>query len=92
MPLLLEARPKEVWRKIALRNEVYNTSFGACGLFVEFAEGDMEIVWIRLWHYLKNNLVMNIDDLAMDFGCRVGNLPSTYLGLPLGALFKSMIV
>ena len=36
--------------------------------------------------------VENIDDLALDFGCKVGSLPSTYLGLPLGALFKSMTV
>ena len=34
----------------------------------------------------------NIDDLALDFGCRVGSLPSTYLGLPLSAPFKSVTV
>ena len=36
--------------------------------------------------------VENIDDLALDFGCRVGSLPSTYLGLPLSALFKTVSV
>ena len=36
--------------------------------------------------------VEDIDDLAMEFSCRVGNLPSIYLGLPLGAPFKSVIV
>ncbi|KAL6327231.1 hypothetical protein AAG906_015270 [Vitis piasezkii] len=36
--------------------------------------------------------VENIDDLALKFGCRVGSLPSTYLGLPLGAPFKSISV
>ncbi|WJZ83279.1 hypothetical protein VitviT2T_002974 [Vitis vinifera] len=36
--------------------------------------------------------VMDIDDLALDFGCKVGSLPSTYLGLPLGAPFKSVAV
>ena len=36
--------------------------------------------------------VENIDDLALDFGCRVGSLPSTYLSLPLGAPFKSVSV
>ncbi|WJZ94813.1 hypothetical protein VitviT2T_013639 [Vitis vinifera] len=36
--------------------------------------------------------VVDIDDLALDFGCKVGSLPSTYLGLPLGALFKSVAV
>ena len=36
--------------------------------------------------------VENIDDLAMEFGFRVGSLPSTYLGLPLGAPFKSVTI
>ena len=36
--------------------------------------------------------VENIDDLASEFGCRVGSLPSTYLGLPLGAPFKTVSV
>ena len=36
--------------------------------------------------------VKNIDDLALDFGCRLGSLPSTYLGRPLGAPFKSVTV
>ena len=34
--------------------------------------------------------VENIYDLTLDFGCRVGSLPSTYLGFPLGAPFKSV--
>ncbi|KAL6336570.1 hypothetical protein AAG906_025124 [Vitis piasezkii] len=37
-------------------------------------------------------VVENIDDVALDFGCRVGSLPSTYLGLLLGAPFKSVTV
>ena len=28
------------------------------------------------------------DDLIVEIGCKVGSLPSTYLGLPLGASFK----
>ena len=32
----------------------------------------------------------NVEKLASKLGCKVGNLPSSYLGLPLGALFKSM--
>ena len=36
--------------------------------------------------------VENIDDVALDFGCRVGSLPSTYLGLLLGAPFKLVTV
>lgn len=33
--------------------------------------------------------VENIDDPSVKFGCEMGSLLSTYLGLPLGALFKS---
>ena len=36
--------------------------------------------------------VENMDDLGWDFGCRVGSLPSTYLGMPLGAPFKLVTV
>ena len=62
--------------------------------------------WLLMWfeavsglriNLEKNELipmdsVENIDNLAMEFGYRVGNLPSTYLGMPLGVPFKSMIV
>ncbi|RVW99876.1 LINE-1 reverse transcriptase-like [Vitis vinifera] len=34
--------------------------------------------------------VENVDELADEFGYRVGKLPSTYLGMPLGAPFKSV--
>ena len=34
----------------------------------------------------------NIEDLALELGCKVGGLPSCYLGLPLGAPFKSVAV
>ncbi|RVW69522.1 Aspartic proteinase-like protein 2 [Vitis vinifera] len=33
--------------------------------------------------------VENVGELADEFGYKVGNLPSTYLGMPLGAPFKS---
>ena len=62
--------------------------------------------WVLLWFEalsgLKINLekseiipvlrVENIDFLAKAFGFRVGSLPSSYLGLPLGAPFKSVAV
>ena len=32
--------------------------------------------------------VVNIEGLAMQLGCKVGALPSTYLGLSLGAFNK----
>ncbi|RVW66277.1 hypothetical protein CK203_065982 [Vitis vinifera] len=36
--------------------------------------------------------VNDIKDLALELGCKVGGLPSSYLGLPLGAPFKSEVV
>ena len=45
----------------------------------------------------KNELISvgrvpNIEDLTLELGCKVGGLPSRYLGLPLRASFKSMEV
>ena len=34
----------------------------------------------------------NVEGLDQEFGCRVGALPSSYLGLPLGAPFKSVSI
>ena len=57
--------------------------------------------WILMWFEamsgLKINLeksepigeVLNLEDLVRALGCKEGFLPSTYLGLPLGAPFKS---
>ncbi|RVW28234.1 hypothetical protein CK203_083667 [Vitis vinifera] len=60
------------------------------------------LMWFEVVSRLRINLekselipvgrVDNIDDLAWDFGCRVGSLPSSYLGMPLGASFKSVTV
>ena len=33
-----------------------------------------------------------MDDLAWEFGCRLCSLPTTYLGMPLGAPYKSVTV
>ncbi|KAL6347606.1 hypothetical protein AAG906_026134 [Vitis piasezkii] len=41
---------------------------------------------------LSMGRVENIEMLALELGCKVGALPSTYLGLPLGAPHKSMAV
>ena len=51
---------------------------------------------------LKNNLsksvlipagkVAELNNLAQFFGCSVDSLPPSYLGLPLGASFKSKVV
>ena len=45
----------------------------------------------------KNELILvgrvhNVEDLALELGCKMGGLPSRYLGLPLGGAFKSMAV
>ena len=76
-------------------------------MFCQATQDQMTFLsWLLMWfeavsglriNLEKNELipmdsVENIDNLAMEFGYRVGNLPSTYLGMPLGAPFKSMIV
>ena len=62
--------------------------------------------WLLMWFEaisgLKVNLdkselflvgiVENVEELASELGCKVGRLPSTYLGMPLGAPFKSMAI
>ena len=59
-------------------------------------------MWFEACSGLKVNLekselipvgrVNDIVDLALELGCKVGGLPSSYLGLPLGAPFKSEVV
>ncbi|RVW20626.1 Transposon TX1 uncharacterized 149 kDa protein [Vitis vinifera] len=34
--------------------------------------------------------VENVEEVALEFGCNVSKLPSSYLGLPLGARFKEV--
>lgn len=48
------------------------------GLKVNFSKTIMEGV----------SEIVNLDMLAADMGCRMGQLPNTYLGLHLGALYK----
>lgn len=36
--------------------------------------------------------VINIEERAADLGCKVGCLPSSYLGLPLGAKYRSKAI
>ena len=59
--------------------------------------------WILFWFEAASGLRINlakseiipvggveeIDELATELGCRVGSLPSQYLGLPLGAPNKA---
>ena len=62
--------------------------------------------WVLLWFEassrLKINLdkselilvgaVDNLDAMATELGCRFGHLPTTYLGLPLGAPHKFVVI
>ncbi|RVW85897.1 putative mitochondrial protein [Vitis vinifera] len=58
------------------------------------------LMWFKAISRLRVNLekselipvgrVENVDELADEFGYKVGKLPSTYLGMPLGAPFKSV--
>ena len=64
------------------------------------------ISWILMWFEavsgLKINLnkseilpigpVANLEELASELGCKIGSLPTTYLGLPLGAKHKAQSV
>ena len=62
--------------------------------------------WLLMWFEAVSGLRINLekselipvgrvesmDDLAGEFGCSLGSLPTTYLGMPLGAPFKSVTV
>ena len=62
--------------------------------------------WLLIWfeacsgfriNLEKSELILigrveNINDLALKLGCKVGGVPSHYLGLPLEAPFKYVIV
>ncbi|KAL6332093.1 hypothetical protein AAG906_020774 [Vitis piasezkii] len=36
--------------------------------------------------------VENVEELTLEFGCKVNKLPSSYLGLPLGARYKEVAI
>ena len=74
-------------------------------VFCEAREDQLtHLCWLLMWFEalsgLKVNMekselipigrVENVGELADEFGYKVGNLPSTYLGMPLGAPFKSI--
>ena len=60
------------------------------------------LMWFEAYLGLRVNLekselipvrkVHDIEDLTLELGCKVGGLPSCYLGLPLGGPFKSEVV
>ena len=57
-------------------------------------------MWFEAYSVLKINLekselipirdVPNLEELTEVLGCKVGALPTTYLGLPFGASYKSI--
>ena len=57
-------------------------------------------MWFKVMSGLKINLnkneiipigtVANVEELASELGCKVGSLPTSYLGLPLGAKHKAL--
>ncbi|RVX20304.1 Protein chromatin remodeling 5 [Vitis vinifera] len=70
-------------------------------------EGQLaHLSWVLMWFEvifgLRINLdkseilpigrVENLEELALELGCKVGKLPSLYLGLPLGVPHKSVVV
>ena len=74
-------------------------------VFCEAKEDQLtHLCWLLMWFEalsgLKVNMekselipigrVENVGELADEYGYKVGNLPSTYLGMPLGAPFKSI--
>ena len=66
----------------------------------------MHLSWILFWFEAASGLRINldkseiilvgeveeVDEMAVELGCRVGLLPSVYLGLPLGAPNKASSV
>ncbi|RVW92613.1 hypothetical protein CK203_039393 [Vitis vinifera] len=76
-------------------------------VFCEASEDQMvHLSWLLMWFEaisgLRINLdkseifpvgrVENLENLALEAGCKVGKLPSSYLGIPLGANHKSVAV
>ena len=76
-------------------------------VFYEDSQEQMAFLsWLLMWFEVISRLsinlnkseilpvgrVENVEVLASELGCKVGTLPSTYLGLPLGAPHKSMVV
>ncbi|RVW22709.1 hypothetical protein CK203_103837 [Vitis vinifera] len=72
---------------------------GRCNSFCEAKKDDMTYLsWILCWFEVVSGLRINLAkseiipvgevdeilEMAVELGCKVGQLPSTYLGLPLG--------
>ena len=65
-------------------------------VFCEVSRAQMTYLsWLLMWFEVISNMKINltksefiligsVEDLALEIGCKVGVLPTTYLGLPLG--------
>ena len=76
-------------------------------VFCEASEDHMAYLnWLLMWFEAISRLNINLDKseiipvgmvenlevLALELGCKVGELPSSCLGLPLGVLHNSVVV
>ncbi|KAJ9699874.1 hypothetical protein PVL29_005640 [Vitis rotundifolia] len=76
-------------------------------VFCEASQDQMaHLSWLLMWFEAISGLRINLDKseilpvgrvenleaLALEVGCKVGRLPNSYLGIPLGANHKSMAV
>ena len=76
-------------------------------VFCKDSQDQMAVLsWLLMWFEAISGLNINLEKseilpvgsvenaevLASELGCKVGSLPSTYLGLPLGAPHKSVVV
>ena len=76
-------------------------------VFCEASQDQMaHLSWLLMWFEAISGLRINLDKseilpvgrvenleaLALEVGCKVGRLPNSYLGIPLGANHKSVAV
>ncbi|RVX01678.1 hypothetical protein CK203_024373 [Vitis vinifera] len=87
---------RQIMDAVLVANETIDSIDGEDGVWGKMVQVDkvVSIHWLRV-NLEKSELipvgrVENVDELADEFGYRVGKLPSTYLGMPLGAPFKSV--
>ncbi|RVW55078.1 hypothetical protein CK203_067116 [Vitis vinifera] len=79
-------------RSCLLKRAVGGGFLLACQVREREGEGVKAILGLRV-NLDKSELILmgrveSVEDLASELGCKVGSLPSAYLGMPLGASFK----